>query len=94
MNYDNIRSVLSQDPLWTDSNETALLEPFKYTISHPGKDIRRKLIDGFNLWLNVPADKLGLIANIVNILHTASLMCVMLCLSLMRFPTCSYAQDR
>jgi geranylgeranyl diphosphate synthase type 3 len=74
MDYDNIRSVLSQDPLWTKSNETALLEPFKYTNSHPGKDIRRKLIDGFNIWLNVPAEKLRLITNIVNILHTASLM--------------------
>ncbi|KAF8327507.1 isoprenoid synthase domain-containing protein [Amanita rubescens] len=74
MNYANIRSVLSQDPRWDSVNESAVLEPFKYVTSHPGKDIRRKLIEAFNLWLNVPADKLKIIADVVNMLHTASLM--------------------
>jgi geranylgeranyl diphosphate synthase type 3 len=77
MNYANIRSVLSQDPRWDSVNESAVLEPFKYVTSHPGKDIRRKLIEAFNLWLNVPADKLKIIADVVNMLHTASLMWVM-----------------
>ncbi|KAF8621242.1 hypothetical protein AX15_007952 [Amanita polypyramis BW_CC] len=74
MDYANIRSLLSQDPKWDQSNEAALLEPFSYISSHPGKDIRRKLIGAFNTWLNVPADKLRVIADVVNMLHTASLM--------------------
>ena len=78
MNYNNIRSVLSQDPKWDSMNESAVLEPFRYVTSHPGKDIRRKLIEAFNLWLNVPVDKLKIIADVVNMLHTASLMCVMI----------------
>lgn len=79
MNYTNIRSLLSQDPEWDQSNEAVLLEPFSYISSHPGKDIRRKLIGAFNTWLNVPADKLRVIADVVNMLHTASLMCATCC---------------
>lgn len=74
MNYADIRSVLSRDPKWDGSNEAAILEPFNYVMSHPGKDIRTKLIEAFNLWLNVPADELKIITNVVNMLHTASLM--------------------
>ncbi|KAF8341870.1 terpenoid synthase [Amanita rubescens] len=67
-----VNSLLEADG--TAVNESAVLEPFKYVTSHPGKDIRRKLIEAFNLWLNVPADKLKIIADVVNMLHTASLM--------------------
>ncbi|PFH50504.1 hypothetical protein AMATHDRAFT_60906 [Amanita thiersii Skay4041] len=74
MNYSDIRSRLAEDPTWDSTNEAALLEPFSYINSHPGKDIRRKLIEAFNIWLNVPADKLSIIANVVNMLHNASLM--------------------
>ena len=51
-----------------------ILEPYTFTTSNPGKEIRGKLIDAFNAWLNVPADKLKVIAKIVNMLHAASLM--------------------
>lgn len=51
-----------------------LLEPFTYTAANPGKEIRGKLIEAFNLWLEVPPAELSVIAKIVNMLHTASLM--------------------
>ena len=51
-----------------------LLEPFKYITSNPGKEIRGKLIEAFNIWLNVPPERLQVIAKIVNMLHAASLM--------------------
>ncbi|KAF8632867.1 hypothetical protein AX17_004715 [Amanita inopinata Kibby_2008] len=74
MNYADIRSLLSRDSTWNHANEQVLLEPFNYISSHPGKDIRSKLIAAFNIWLNVPADKLSIIARVVDMLHTASLM--------------------
>lgn len=53
----------------------ALLEPFTFITAHPGKEIRGKLIEAFNLWLQVPQDKVKIIAKLVNMLHAASLMC-------------------
>lgn len=51
-----------------------LLEPFTYITTHPGKEIRGHLIEAFNLWLNVPTEKLKVIAKVVNMLHSASLL--------------------
>ncbi|KJA17760.1 hypothetical protein HYPSUDRAFT_45918 [Hypholoma sublateritium FD-334 SS-4] len=72
--YDNLLEVLSKDPVWTPSHEQAILEPFNYITANPGKEIRGKLIEAFNIWLKVPNDKLQLIAKVVNMLHAASLM--------------------
>ncbi|TFK26318.1 farnesyltranstransferase [Coprinopsis marcescibilis] len=72
--YDNILQRLSQEPVWSAENESAILEPYTFTTSSPGKEIRGKLIGAFNAWLNVPDDKLRVIAKIVNMLHAASLM--------------------
>lgn len=58
----------------TKSKFQVLLEPFKYITSNPGKEIRGKLIEAFNIWLNVPPERLQVIAKIVNMLHAASLM--------------------
>lgn len=58
---------------WT---RQAVLEPFTFITSNPGKDMRGRLIEAFNLWLNVPQDRTVVIARIVNMLHAASLMCV------------------
>ncbi|KAJ3505259.1 hypothetical protein NLJ89_g7512 [Agrocybe chaxingu] len=70
--YDNITAVLSKGSLWLPQNEQA--QPFTYITSNPGKEIRGKLIEAFNLWLNVPPDKLKVISKVVNMLHAASLM--------------------
>ncbi|KAG7087470.1 hypothetical protein E1B28_013435 [Marasmius oreades] len=72
--YDYILDKLSVQSPWTTQNETTLLEPFTFVTSKPGKDMRGRLIEAFNRWLNVPAEKLMVIARIVNMLHAASLM--------------------
>lgn len=52
----------------------AILEPYTFTTANPGKEVRGKLIDAFNDWLQVPPEQLNTIAKIVNMLHSASLM--------------------
>jgi geranylgeranyl diphosphate synthase, type III len=59
---------------WPQRKEKILTEPFDYLMAHPGKDIRTLLINAFNLWLKVPEDKLSIIAKVVAMLHTASLL--------------------
>ncbi|KAJ3832299.1 farnesyltranstransferase [Lentinula raphanica] len=72
--YDNILARLSAKQHWTQQNEDAVLEPFTFVTSNPGKDMRGRLIEAFNVWLNVPQDKIATIARIVDMLHAASLM--------------------
>ena len=55
-------------------NERILLDPFHYLEQQPGKDMRSQFIHAFNLWLNVPAEKVSIITRIVKMLHTASLL--------------------
>ncbi|KAJ3481648.1 hypothetical protein NLI96_g7519 [Meripilus lineatus] len=52
----------------------ALLEPFTHISSIKGKEIRPQMIEAFNLWLKVPDAKLRVIAKVVSMLHTASLL--------------------
>ncbi|KAH7929566.1 terpenoid synthase [Leucogyrophana mollusca] len=61
-------------PPWTAVNEAALLEPYTYITAKPGKEIRGTMIDAFNTWLAVPPAKLKIIAKVVSMLHSASLM--------------------
>jgi len=56
------------------SQDKLLLEPYSHILSVPGKNIRGKLISGFNLWMNVAQDKLKAIEEIVEMLHNASLL--------------------
>ncbi|KAJ7853532.1 isoprenoid synthase domain-containing protein [Mycena olivaceomarginata] len=72
--YDNFLARLSGESSWAPQDESAVLEPFSYIISNPGKDIRTQLMAAFNVWINVPEDKLKIIAKVVSMLHNASLM--------------------
>ncbi|EIE75736.1 hypothetical protein RO3G_00440 [Rhizopus delemar RA 99-880] len=54
--------------------EDILLEPFQYLCANPGKDIRSKMIEAFNLWLQVPEDDLKVITRVIEMLHSASLL--------------------
>ncbi|KAJ7100598.1 isoprenoid synthase domain-containing protein [Mycena belliarum] len=72
--YDGILKRLSGDSPWSAKDEMAVLEPFTYVTSNPGKDIRTQLMAAFNVWINVPKDKLQLVAKVINMLHNASLM--------------------
>jgi len=51
-----------------------LLEPYSHILSVPGKNIRGKLIRGFNSWMMVEDSKLKAIGEIVQMLHNASLL--------------------
>ncbi|KAI0343485.1 terpenoid synthase [Trametopsis cervina] len=52
----------------------ALLEPYTHISSVPGKDIRRLMTAAFNVWLNVPEEKLATISQVISMLHNASLL--------------------
>ncbi|KAJ8360036.1 hypothetical protein SKAU_G00165610 [Synaphobranchus kaupii] len=56
------------------SSRRILLEPYKYLLQLPGKQIRTKLSQAFNHWLNVPEDKLQVIIEVTDMLHNASLL--------------------
>ncbi|KAJ3226057.1 Geranylgeranyl pyrophosphate synthase [Clydaea vesicula] len=55
-------------------NEQILLEPFNYLRDVPGKHIRTKLIEAFDVWLKVPEDHLKLITEVTEMLHMSSLL--------------------
>ncbi|KAI1122183.1 terpenoid synthase [Nemania abortiva] len=59
---------------WNQEKEDVLRGPYDYLIDRPGKDIRTSLINAFNVWLDVPKESLDVIANVVAMLHTASLL--------------------
>jgi geranylgeranyl diphosphate synthase type 3 len=59
---------------WSAAKETILTGPYDYLDSHPGKDIRSRLIGAFDAWLHVPAPALEIITRVVGMLHTASLL--------------------
>ncbi|KAG1882599.1 isoprenoid synthase domain-containing protein [Suillus subluteus] len=74
--YDSFLSSLCapSSSTWTEAQESALLEPYTYITANPGKKVSDKLIEGFNLWLNVPKDKLAVIIRVAGLLHNASLL--------------------
>ncbi|KAJ3413114.1 geranylgeranyl pyrophosphate synthetase [Chytridiales sp. JEL 0842] len=51
-----------------------LLEPYQYLRQQKGKEIRTKLIASFDKWLQVEPTKLKIITDLVEMLHTASLL--------------------
>lgn len=59
---------------WAQEKERILLGPYDYLYGHPGKDIRSQCIAAFNLWLQVPPERLVTITRVVGMLHTASLL--------------------
>lgn len=50
--------------------------PLDYLLDLPGKDVRSKLMSAFNVWLQIPQEKLEVIKKIVMLLHNASLLYV------------------
>ncbi|KAK9411795.1 geranylgeranyl pyrophosphate synthase [Crotalus adamanteus] len=57
-----------------DSSKRIFLEPYNYLLQLPGKQVRSKLSQAFNHWLNVPEDKLQIIIEVTEMLHNASLL--------------------
>lgn len=51
-----------------------VLEPYNYIVATPGKDVRGKLIDCFQVWLKIPEETNKVIKEIIGELHNASLL--------------------
>ncbi|RQM19119.1 hypothetical protein B5M09_007807, partial [Aphanomyces astaci] len=51
-----------------------LLEPWNYIRGMPQKNVRAILVDAFQLWLQIPPDKITTIKEIIGSLHDASLL--------------------
>ncbi|WRT66819.1 uncharacterized protein IL334_003782 [Kwoniella shivajii] len=73
MDYSNLRKTL-KTPGWSESQERTILEPYTYISKNPGKEFRSKLIEAFNLWLQVPEADLKVVTRVVRMLHNASLL--------------------
>jgi len=54
--------------------DEATLEAFRYVESIPGKNVRGKLIDAFQFWLQIPPEKVHPIKEVISNLHNASLL--------------------
>lgn len=54
--------------------DTRLLEPWTYICDVPGKNVRGILIKCFQRWMQIPEEELAQIAEVINYLHTASLL--------------------
>ena len=37
--------------------DETVLEPYRYLLDVPGKNVRGQLVDAFSLWFKIPADK-------------------------------------
>eukprot|EP00977_Amphora_coffeiformis_P012721 scaffold3224_cov158-Amphora_coffeaeformis.AAC.10 len=62
-------------PLLPHIKDETVLEPFRYISTVPGKDVRGKLIDCFQLWFQVESvEVLNTIKEIIGDLHNASLL--------------------
>lgn len=73
-NKSSIDGTKHKDGTWSSKNEKILMGPYDYMHEHPGKDVRRQLIEAFNSWLQVPPESLAIITKVVTMLHTASLL--------------------
>lgn len=60
----------------TQEDERKILAPYSYILELPGKNVRGKLIDAFQLWLKAPVESVATIKSIVDELHNASLLYV------------------
>ncbi|KAE8376635.1 isoprenoid synthase domain-containing protein [Aspergillus bertholletiae] len=54
--------------------EQIICGPLDYLLASGGKNIRQKLMLAFNEWLRIPPEKAEIIGDVVNLLHTASLL--------------------
>ncbi|PLB43536.1 geranylgeranyl pyrophosphate synthetase [Aspergillus steynii IBT 23096] len=73
-NVSSLDGTKHKDGQWSHENERILMGPYDYMVQHPGKDIRRQLINAFDAWLKVPSESLVIINKVVAMLHTASLL--------------------
>jgi geranylgeranyl diphosphate synthase type 3 len=66
--------ILTARRPWSEEKDKVLTGPFDYLNGHPGKDFRSALVKAFDAFLEVPTESLEVIAKVVSMLHTASLL--------------------
>lgn len=64
----------SDQTMQQHEREAEVLEPMQYLSQIPGKNVRATLIDCFQTWLQIPAEKIAIIKEIIASLHNASLL--------------------
>ena len=74
--YDNIKfeKILSGISYHNAADNKGLIEPFMYIAELPGKDIRGKLIECFNVWLQISEERVNDVKQLIGALHNASLL--------------------
>ncbi|KAL4954848.1 isoprenoid synthase domain-containing protein [Aspergillus filifer] len=73
-NQSSLDGTKYKDGRWSQQNEEIIMGPYDYMLQHPGKDLRRQMINAFNAWLKVPPESLAIITKVIAMLHTASLL--------------------
>lgn len=74
MDKDTLKSLLSTRKEWSDANEQILQTPYLHIAQQEGKKFRSKLIATFAQFYRIPNDDIYKLQEIIEILHTASLM--------------------
>lgn len=59
---------------WSDMHEAVVAGPYNYLLQNPGKGVRAQAMQAFNAWMDVPMDRLKIIADSIDMLHSASLL--------------------
>lgn len=70
----HVEELINHSPVWDEHDEIAIVEPYEYIVSKPGKSFRSKLINVFNEIYQIPTEKTNEISTLVSILHNASLL--------------------
>ncbi|KAK9780197.1 hypothetical protein SCAR479_02834 [Seiridium cardinale] len=66
--------ITTMSQVWSDKNEAVVAGPYNYLRQNPGKGVRAQVMRAFNTWMDVPTDRLKIIANSIDMLHSASLL--------------------
>ncbi|KAL3474415.1 isoprenoid synthase domain-containing protein [Aspergillus californicus] len=70
----SVSSAASYHEKESSTNHINLLGPAEYISSLPSKGVREAFIDGLNVWLVLPDDRVNQLKSITQTLHNASLM--------------------
>lgn len=74
MNLEQLTKSINGQGSWTERSESLLRAPYKYLVENKGKQLRKVMVQCFNQLLRVPEEKITIIEQIIDILHSASLM--------------------
>lgn len=74
MDKKTLESILDDRHTWSESNETILQKPYSHISQQEGKKFRLNLIETFNMFYNIPRDKIVILSKIIDVLHNSSLL--------------------